>query len=215
VAAQTPGYRDRLRVVRRMTVLAAQIRHGEGGAPLMTPRAPQIPVWKVTEGKLTLGGSLVDREAERTRQRKDLLLHLDVDVAGGTLPHRGSRVVTASAILDALDQRRAMCGVHSVTSLTLHVLMLEMTKSARRILRGGGQRATPAEKSTDEEDPRQETRRMRHGKPGRAHHGPGRWQITHPPRLASAARVGSNPGPCGLIPHPPNTEWHCTQSDWV
>ena len=104
----------------------------------MTLHALQIPVRTMKERKLTFGGHLLDREGERTRQSEDLFLHLDVHVTGGTILNRGPRVMAAPAILERLDQRSAMRRLHSVAGDALDILVLNVTKSAQRVLGNRG-----------------------------------------------------------------------------
>jgi hypothetical protein len=96
--------------------------------------------------------------------------------------------------------------LHSVAGQALHLLVLDVAKAARPVLLGW-ELAASHQNSTSEDDASHEPRTAYHGSPVR-------WQIKQPALLASAARIGSKPGPCGLIPHPPNVEWHCAQSVW-
>jgi hypothetical protein len=153
----------------------------------MTLHALKIPVRTMAERKLTFGGHLRYREGERAPQCEDLLLHLDVHMAIGALARCGPRVVAASTILEGLNQGSAMRRLHLVAGLTRHLLVLDVTKGAQRVLCGTELLASH-QKSAREDDS--------HRKPRRTHQGgPDRWHTRHPLRLASAARTGSKPGP--------------------
>jgi hypothetical protein len=201
---QAPGHRNG--VVLLVAPLTIQFRYREREPFVMALHASQALVRAVSERKLPFGRPVPDREGERPAQREHSVLSHEVRVACGALLHGPFRVVAAPAVLHGPNRGSPMRRLHSVAGQALHLLVLDMAESTQRLLRAPELLASH-KRSTSKHDRCHEPRQTHHRDPAR-------WQTRHPLRLASAARTGSKPGPWGLMPHPPDAEWHCVQSAW-